>query len=106
MWPPEGGEDDALLQRLLGLHLARDVGEAAALARLYHLAHHDLRENIIMSVSNIISFHLTFMNLEESWPAFLLYTEEGMELVLGRGGTTVSELDRHRLWDRRAGCGV
>ena len=48
----------------------------------------------------------TFMNLEESWPAFLLYTEEGMELVLGRGGATVSELDRQRLWDRRAGCGV
>ena len=46
------------------------------------------------------------MNLEESWPAFLLYTEEGMELVLGRGGATVSELDRQRLWDRRAGCGV
>ena len=48
----------------------------------------------------------TFMNLEESWPAFLLYTEEGMEFVLGRGGATVSELDRQRLWDRRAGCGV
>ena len=55
---PEGGEDDALLQRLLGLHLARDVGEAAALARLYHLAHHNLREHIFMSGPNIISSHL------------------------------------------------
>ena len=105
MWPPEGGEDDALLQRLLGLHLARDVGEAAALARLYHLAHHDLRQYRHV-MSGLISHLATFMNLEESWPAFLLYTEEGMELVLGRGGATVSELDRQRLWDRRAGCGV
>ena len=46
------------------------------------------------------------MNFEESWPAFLLYTEEGMELVLGRGGATVSELDRQRLWDFLVGCGV
>ena len=106
MCPPEGGEDDALLQRLLGLHLARDVGEAAALARLYHLAHHNLRGNTIMSCQGLLSHLPTFMNLEESWPAFLLYTEEGMELVLGRGGATVSELDRQRLWDRRAGCGV
>ena len=58
MCPPEGGEDDALLQRLLGLHLARDVGEAAALARLYHLAHHDLQGNTIMSGLIIISSHL------------------------------------------------
>ena len=54
----------------------------------------------------LLSSLATFMNLEESWPAFLLYMEEGIELVLGRGGATVSELDRHRLWDRRAGCGV
>ena len=57
-------------------------------------------------MSGLISHLATFMNLEESWPAFLLYTEEGMELVLGRGAATVSELDRQRLWDRRAGCGV
>ena len=102
MHPPEGGEDDALLQRLLGLHLARDVGEAAALARLYHLAHNNLRQ-FRHVMFGLISHPATFMNLEESWPAFLLYTEEGMEFVLGRGGTTVSELDRQRLWDRRAG---
>ena len=60
----------------------------------------------ILSCQVQISSPATFMNLEESWPAFLVYTEEGMELVLGRGGATVSELDRHRLWDRRAGCGV
>ena len=58
------------------------------------------------SCQGLLSHLPTFMNLEESWPAFLLYTEEGMELVLGRGGATVSELDRQRLWDRRAGCGV
>ena len=62
--------------------------------------------NTVMSCQVSLSHLATFMNLEESWPAFLLYTEEGMELVLGRGGATVSELDRQRLWDRRAGCGV
>ena len=62
--------------------------------------------NSVMSCLVSLSSLPTFMNLEESWPAFLLYTEEGMEFVLGRGGATVSELDRQRLWDRRAGCGV
>ena len=99
IYPPEGGEDDALLQRLLGLHLARDVGEAAALARLYHLAHHNLERDLLADLKRYQLRVFTFMYLllSEGFLLFEMLVLQGMEFLLVLEMLWDSELDMHLL---------